>query len=54
MNGPKGSSLLPVADLMRTDGGVRGALKLPKDRYEAWIAEVMAGMNLRAADTSSR
>ena len=38
----KGSSLLPVADLTRVDGGVRGVLKLPKDRYEAWLAEVQA------------
>ena len=52
--GMKGSSLLPVADLMRVDGGVRGVLKLPKDRYEAWLAEVLAGTELRATADASR
>ena len=47
--GMKGSALLPVADLMRVDGGVRGVLKLPKDRYEAWLAEVQASAKLSAA-----
>ena len=46
--GMKGSSLLPVADLMRVDGGVRGVLKLPKGRYEAWLAEVQASAKLHA------
>ena len=52
--GMKESSLLPVADLMRVDGGVRGVLKVPRARYEAWIAEVLAGTELRAAADTSR
>lgn len=47
--GTKGSSLLPVADLTKVDGGMRGALKLPKNRYEAWLAEVQAGTKLHPA-----
>jgi hypothetical protein len=52
--GMKGSSLLPVADLMRVDGGVRGVLKVPKDRYEAWLAEVKESTKLHAAAGSRR
>ena len=52
--GMKGSSLLPVADLMRVDGGVRGVLKVSKARYESWLAEVLAGTELRAAADASR
>jgi len=47
--GMKGSSLLPAADLMKVDGGVRGVLKMPKDRYEAWLAEVQESTKLHAA-----
>jgi hypothetical protein len=47
--GMKGSSLLPAADLMKVDGGVRGVLKVPKDRYEAWLAEVKESTKLHAA-----
>jgi hypothetical protein len=55
VTGMKGSFLLPVAELTKVDGGVRGVLKLSKDRYEAWKAEVVAGAELRAAaDSSSR
>jgi hypothetical protein len=53
--GMKESSLLPVGDLTRVDGGVRGVLKVSKERYEAWIAEVLARTGPRAtADASSR
>jgi hypothetical protein len=51
---PKGSSLLPVADLTQVDGGVRGTLKLSKDRYEAWLAEVQASTRLHAVAGSRR
>jgi hypothetical protein len=49
-----GSSLLPVADLTKVDGGVRGVLKVSKARYESWLAEVLAGTELRAAAETSR
>lgn len=52
--GPRGSSLLPVADLTRVDGGVRGVLKVPKARYVAWITEVQKQTYQRAAAGSSR
>jgi hypothetical protein len=55
VTGPKGPSSLPVADLMSVDDGVRGVLKVSKERYEAWIAEVLAKTDQRtAADASSR
>lgn len=40
-----GSSLLPVAELTKIDGGVRGVLKVSKDRYEAWKAGVVAAQS---------
>jgi hypothetical protein len=40
-----GSSLLPVAELIKVDGGVRGILKVSKDRYEAWKAGVVAAQS---------
>jgi hypothetical protein len=55
VTGMKESSLLPVAEWIKVDGGVRGVLKVSKDRYEAWKAEVLARAELRvAADSSSR
>jgi hypothetical protein len=54
VTGPKESSLLPLADLMRVDGGVRGVLKVSTARYEAWKAEVLAGAEQRAAADRSR
>lgn len=52
--GPEGT-LLPVADLTRVGSGVRGVLKVSKERYEAWKAEVLAKTDQRAAaDSSSR
>jgi hypothetical protein len=54
VTGPKESSLLPLADLMRVDGGVRGVLKVSTARYEAWKAEVLAGAEQRAAAVRSR
>ena len=40
-----GSSLLPVAELIKIDGGIRGVLKVSKDRYEAWKAGVVAAQS---------
>jgi len=40
-----GSSLLPVAELTKVDGGVHGVLKVSKDRYEAWKAGVVAAQS---------
>ena len=40
-----GSSLLPVAELTKIDGGIRGVLKVSKDRYEAWEAGVVAAQS---------
>jgi hypothetical protein len=51
---PRGSSLLPIANLSRIDNGVRGDFKVSKDRYEAWLAEVVARTDQRAAAGSSR
>jgi hypothetical protein len=40
-----GSSLLPVAELIKIDGGIRAVLKVSKDRYEAWKAGVVAAQS---------
>jgi hypothetical protein len=40
-----GSFLLPVAELIKIDGGIRGVLKVSKDRYEAWKAGVVAAQS---------
>jgi hypothetical protein len=52
--GPKEPSSLPVAHLMSVDDGVRGVLKVSKERYEAWKAEVVAKTDQRAAADASR
>jgi hypothetical protein len=44
-----GSSLLPVAELTKIDGGIRGVLKVSKDRYEAWKEGVVAAQSDRPA-----
>jgi hypothetical protein len=41
------SSRFPTSPPSRTDGVVRGALKVSRARYEAWVAEVVARANLR-------
>jgi hypothetical protein len=46
-------SLLSVAALTKVDGGIRGTLKVSKDQYEAWKAEVLASSDLRASAGSS-
>jgi hypothetical protein len=49
-----GSSPLPVAELTKIDGGIRGVLKVSKDRYEAWKAGVVAAQSdLSAVAVSS-
>jgi hypothetical protein len=53
VTGPKEPSSLPVADLMSVDDGVRGVLKVSKERYEAWKAEVLVKTDLRAAAYAS-
>jgi hypothetical protein len=41
--------------LTTIDRGVRGVVKISKERYEAWKEEIMAGARLRAAaELSSR
>jgi hypothetical protein len=53
--GPEGTSGLPVAHLTTIDRGVRGVVKISKERYEAWKEEIMASARLRAAaELSSR
>jgi hypothetical protein len=54
VTGPKEPSSLPVADLMSVDDGVRGVLKVSKERYEAWKAEVLVKTDQRAATDASR
>lgn len=39
----KGSTL-PVSTFNRANGGVRGVLKVPKWRYETWLAETVANI----------
>lgn len=46
------SSTLPVSTFSRVDGGVRGVLKVPKARYEAWLAEAKVNLRRAAADES--
>jgi hypothetical protein len=59
MQGPTAPQLneafaLPAPDLSRSDGGVRGVLKVSKARYEAWKAGVLAAQaDLRAAANST-
>jgi hypothetical protein len=43
------SSRFPTSTMSRTDGGIHGAVKVSKARYEAWVAEVFARANLRVA-----
>jgi hypothetical protein len=54
VTGPKEPSSLPVADLMSVDDGIRGVLKVSKERYEAWKAEVLVKTEQRAAADASR
>lgn len=51
--GMKGYSLLSAAALIKVDGGIRGVLRISKDRYEAWKAEVVERTELSAAADSS-
>jgi hypothetical protein len=46
------SSTLPVSTFSRVDGGVRGVLKVPKARYETWLAEAKINLRRAAADES--
>jgi hypothetical protein len=46
---------LPAAEVTRSDGGVRGVLKVPRARYEAWTAGVQGAKSaLSAAAGSSK
>jgi hypothetical protein len=45
---------LPAADLSRSDGGVRGVLKVSRAQYEAWKTEILAAQaDARAAANST-
>jgi hypothetical protein len=43
------SSHLSASTTSRADGVVHGALKVSRERYDAWLAEVVARANLRVA-----
>jgi hypothetical protein len=56
LSGPEAteSSRLPASTTSGTDGVVRGAVKVSRARYDAWLTEVMARAKHRVAAAALR